>query len=162
MKFTVTVDVSDLYAEEEGESFSDGIKSAITHEVKMAVLADWRNKIGSDVDKEIIRAVEGLRDGFLAATIRTLMDEPGVKKSVYGSEMVSLKEYAKGVLERDFGERNIADVVGKVVRELGDKMSKEMKDRYDMLFASQLVAKMHENKMLRDDVASLLLSADAK
>lgn len=34
---------------------------------------------------------------------------------------------------------------------------KEMKERYDLLFASQLVAKMSETGLLKEDVAKLLL-----
>jgi hypothetical protein len=39
-----------------------------------------------------------------------------------------------------------------------DSISKELKERYDLLFASQIVSKLHENGMLKEDVAKLLLT----
>lgn len=45
----------------------------------------------------------------------------------------------------------------KLIKSLAKDFANEMKERYDLLFASQLVAKMSETGLLKEDVAKLLL-----
>ena len=161
MKINVTVDVSDMYAEEEGENFSESIKSAIKHEVTQAVLKDWREKIGAQFNNEIMIAIEQMRDGVLAATIQECISRDGVRENRYtpGGGMVSLKDYAMKALEAGFNDRNFMIRIENIVEARSKELAAEMKTRFDMLFASQLVAKMNQNNMLREDVAKLLLDA---
>lgn len=45
------------------------------------------------------------------------------------------------------------------IKELAKKFGDEMKQRYDLLFASQIVAKLDEHGLLKEDIAGLLLPA---
>ena len=70
-----------------------------------------------------------------------------------GREDITLTDYIK----RHFTSRNNYRNADEVISKEAEKFSKQMKDRYDLLFASQLVAKMSNAGMLKDDVAKILL-----
>ena len=161
MKINVTVDVSDMYAEKEGESFSESIKFAIKHEVTQAVLKDWREKIGAKFNDEVTSAIDQMRDGVLAATIQECISRDDVRedKWIPGGKRISLKDYAMRALENGFNDRNFMTRIESIVESRSKELAAEMKTRFDMLFASQLVAKMNQNNMLREDVAKMLLDA---
>lgn len=46
---------------------------------------------------------------------------------------------------------------GATLEATAKKIADEMKKRYDLEFANKLVQRLHENKMLKDDVATMLL-----
>jgi len=176
MKIHVDLDLSTMFASEFTEmrgsgydaevsadsSFLDAIKDSIRADVVAQVLAEWRKTCANEFQSEIKKAVETLKEGFLQATIQNLIAAPAVKKSAYGDEMVSLTEYTKECLAREFEQRKIGETVADVARKLGDQMGKQMRERFDMVFATQVVAKLHENKLLKDEAAAMLLGLPAQ
>ena len=173
MKINVTVDLSQMFASEfveisgsgceaelrDDSSFMEAIKYTIKSEVTQTVLKEWRKEIGDSFSAEIVAAVRTLQHGFMEATLQSLLIEPGVKKSYYGDEMVSLREYIKECIASDFEKRGIDAKIQTSVNTLADSMSKGLANRYDSAFATRIVEKLHERKMLKDDVAALLLAA---
>lgn len=173
MKIKVEIDLSQMFASEfmevhgsgyeaelvEDNSFLEAIKHSIRQDVVSQVLAEWRKSCAEGFGTEIRRAVEAMQDGFLSATLQALVEEktiPGNRFSMEG-EKVSIIDVMRTQLSRYFVDRNIDERLAKIARDHGEKMSAELKARYDMLFASQLVSKLNENGMLREDVAKLLL-----
>lgn len=154
---TVSVELDDLFSEEEGEGFSDILKDAIKRDTKNAVLELWKADVGSAFAQEVKSSVDELSKGFLKATIESLLDQPQVKKSYYSDEKVSLREYLKEVMVREFEQRAIDRRISEEIVTLGNKMSADLKNRYDAAFATSIVRKLSDNKMLNENVSALLL-----
>lgn len=157
MKINVTVDLSDFYSEDES-SFSEQIKSAIAYDVRQQVLADWKAKIGAEFNSAVIAEVEKQKEQFITSALNELVVNAKVKKRYSSNDMISISEWITEELERtQLSENKLRDFLNSQTTKTSDKISKELKNRYDMLFASQIVAKLHENGMLKEDVAKLLL-----
>jgi len=60
----------------------------------------------------------------------------------------------RGLLQANNGWNSIGEHVSRVGKQLGD----ELKKRYDVAFANQIVVRIHEQGLLKDDVAKLLLT----
>jgi len=158
MKIKVEVDLSEFYSEDDDVSFSQAIKQQIAHEVKMQVVADWKNKIGEEFNKAIVAEVEKQKQKLITDTFTELVVNSKVKKRYSSGEMCSISEWISDELERtQIGDGRLKDFLTAQTTKTSDSISKTLKDRYDMLFASQIVAKLHENGMLKEDVAKLLL-----
>ena len=160
MKINVTIDTSELYGEEDS-SFNEVIKHEIAREVKTQILKDWNEKIKAEFNQAVIEEIQSQKKEFITDTMNYLIVNAKVKKQ-YGSDtMISIADWIKDELERThLSQGSVKDYLDKQIKTTTDSISKALKERYDMLFASQIVSKLHENKMLKDDVARLLLKDD--
>lgn len=178
MKIRVELDLAEMFASEFTEtrgsgyeletvsdsSFLDAIKDSIRREVVQKVLSEWRKEIGDSFGKEIRETVEKMQGGFLAATLQDLVNEKSIPGSRYGmeGEKISIIDVMRNRLTQwDLGSKT-DDRLVRIAREQADKSHAELKARYDLLFASQLVTRMNESGMLREDVARLLLPPTAQ
>lgn len=175
MKFTVTVDLSDMYTSDfvdisgdgeirEDSNFSDAVKAEIRSSVIRDVLADWGKKGGRQFSEEIHSTVEKMQDGFLSALFMQVAESKEIASPRWGKdgEKVSIIDVIRGKMTEFYCERGVDERLTRIAREQAEKTAKELKDRYDLLFASHLVTKMNENGMLREDVAKTLLEAPKK
>lgn len=173
MKINVQLNLSEMFASDfmeirgsgydvelaQDNSFTEAIKFSIRQEVVSQVLAEWRKEIGDTFGKEVRKVVEDMQEGFLAATLHALVDEKNLPGNRYGmeGEKISIADVMRNRLAHFSVERNVDSILSKIAKDQADKSATELKARYDLLFASQLVTKMNANGMLREDVARLLL-----
>ncbi len=151
MKLNITVDLDDLWCDEE-ESITESVKCSIIQSTKQAIL----KLIKDDTEKQIQSQVKGL----VAKELTTQIDaqvtyclENLKVKGRFNDDDLSLHDYIKQQFTDNRGNHNMA----KTLADLATKFGKEMKDRYDLMFAAQIVAKMQENALLKDGVEDLLL-----
>ena len=178
MKIHVDLDLSTMFASEFTEirgigydaeisadsTFLEAIKHSIQADVVSQVLAEWRKTCANDFGAEIRKAVDAMKEGFIAATIQSLVDEKSIPGERWGAptgEKVSIIDVMRKQLASYQVERGTDERLAKIARELAEKSAAELKARYDLLFASQLVSKINEHGMLREDVARLLLPPTA-
>lgn len=159
MKINVTVDLSEFYSEEEDEiSFSQQIKDSIAYSVKNQVLNEWKVKIGEEFNKAVVAEVEKQKVQLISDTLNECIASAKVKKKYSTNEMVSISEWITEELKStQLSENNLKAYLDKFVKEATNRLGQEFKDRYDLLFASQIVSKLNEQGMLKEDVAKLLL-----
>jgi len=157
MKINVEVDLSSFYSEDDNASFTEQIKQHIAWDVKQQVLEDFKKKIGDEFSTQIKSQIEVAKKDLITNTLNNLISEQKIKK--YGDNMVSVSEYLNEEIRRIvLNEREIKDFLDKQVKNIRDVVMNDLKERYDLMFASQLISKMNDNGMLKDDVAKLLLS----
>ncbi len=159
MKVNVTVDLADFYSEEDGASFSSQIKDSIAYQVKQEVLKDWKIQIMDEFSKSVKAEIEQQKESFITSVLTELICESKVKPR-YGNkdELITIKEWMNDELERTtLSGSSLKDFLRKQTTATSNRISKELKDRYDLLFASQIVSKLNENGMLKEDVAKLIL-----
>lgn len=71
---------------------------------------------------------------------------------------MSVEQWIQENFQHDFDNRKLKDVVSQKCIEI----SNEIRDRYDLLFASTLVAKLNEQNLLKDGVFEALMSSEHK
>ena len=151
MKINVTIDLDDLWTDE------SSISEEISMEIKRKVLDEIWNKLKPAVEDQITRATKNEVEKMYCRKISTFIDEffeTGKLKSPKNSnEKMTLKEYILYQIQNNTGWNSANENIKKLAQKFGE----EMKNRYDLLFASQLVAKMNENGLLKEDVAKKLL-----
>ncbi|APZ82883.1 hypothetical protein [Flavobacterium phage FL-1] len=179
MKINVTVDLEDLYDEYADENGSGGnfnelilleinqrVKSEIWNEFRKSTLDEFKTKINNELSKgketELNRIITKV---FTEKKIKT---KDSSKNSP--EEMVTLFEYIEERITKDYFStgNNAEDILKNKFRDFessiekhisasAESLNSEIKKRYDLLFASQLVSKMNEAGLLKDNVANLLL-----
>jgi len=172
MKINVTVDLSEFYTEEEGQSFSEEIKNEISSRVKNQVWKDFQDKALDELKLLVNAEFAKSKELNISYVIAEIFSAEKLKKNQNSSEMVTVKEYITEKIKADyFSERQSAESVLKglvtgfenkfniELKQSSDAISKEIRERYDLLFASQIVTKLNEQGLLREDVAKILLGS---
>ena len=175
MKIHVTIDLAEMFTadhidtrgsgydmEVDGVSFQDAIKDAIKDDIVQQVLAEWRKECSAGFTKEILAVVSTMKDGYIAGVMESIAQEKLIDGGRWGnSEKISIYETIKAQLLSYFVQAGTDAKITKIAQDLAVAQAKEAKDRYDLLFASQLVAKMNDSGLLRADVAQLLFQPPA-
>lgn len=152
MKINVTVDLDDFWADE--ESLTHAIESNIKFQVLEEIDAKIKDKVDTHITRKVSEEIEKNMYRQMNSFIADFIKTGEVKSSHNSSKMVSIEEFIKEkfVYSSGWGSPD------ETIKKLAEKFSLEMKNRYDLLFASQLVAKMNESGLLKKDVAKILLA----
>jgi conjugal transfer/entry exclusion protein len=149
MKFTV--EVEDFYIEQGdlAEELKSQVKADVVRQMKDSLkkqVDDFMDRyIKSEINDQVKGRVQSTMDDFLAT---------GKIKEDYGNQEMTVEAYIAKALKARHADiqKAIADQVKKQVTEL--------QNRYDMLFATQLISKIKDSGFLKDDAAKLLLSTE--
>ena len=156
MKLTVNVDLEDFFQNED-ETLQESIVRAIETSVIRRLEKDFREKIKDDFYKKIIEKFLSEKDAKVKEIIEKAFDEEKVKKSYYSDDMVTYTEYVTEVLKRDLNSPDL----DRKIKAVSDKVSatafEEMKKRYDVYFAAQIIEKLVAAGMLAQGVAESIL-----
>jgi hypothetical protein len=174
MKINVTVDLEDFFSEDEN-SFNEQILNHIEWQVKTQVWNEFKT-IALDRFKEKINSeINESKEQEMDRIIHKIFTEKKIKvrEATKGNpepEMVTLFEYIEDKVNKDyFNANNTADSIlnrklhekqiqfEKMIEVASEKIGSEIKDRYDLLFASQIVSNLNKNGMLKEDIAKILL-----
>lgn len=146
MKFIIEVD--DFYLD--GEQLSEALTSHIKHYVVQEIDKSIKARVEEHITRKVKADVEERMYRFMNVTIEEIIQKEKIKD---GSKEMSLVEYIRNYFLNKSAYNN-ADAA---IKKAADQFGQEMKNRYDLLFASQLVAKLNDSGMLKEDVAKLLL-----
>ena len=162
MKLNIEIDLSDIYSEYDNEeSLNELIKQEITGRVKNEVLNKFKEESFTSFCQQLERKINHDKDLKVQEIINHLFEEKKCKKDYYNpNEIVTIKEYIENKIEKEYFQNtsNFESLIKKHIETFTSSYSKELKDRHDMLFASQIVLKMNEQGLLKDGVAQSLLS----
>lgn len=172
MKLNVTIDLSEIYGDGDGDS------------VKELILADLNREVGNSVRNIIYNQLENIKAQvknnaleIIANSIEKKIPEitgeligakffsPEYKIKKYNTEY-SVKEYVENVIDKkgDLAKESIENLISNENKKTTERLEKQAQvifndihKKYDLLFASQIVSKLGEKGMLKEDVAKLLL-----
>lgn len=151
MKFVIEVD--DFYLEE--GDLEGALKSHIITSCVHKITTDLKQKIEDGVTKEVKAQVEQTLYRKIASFVTDSIANDKIKGYYSNDPEVTLQEWVKKrFIETAREKAPIDDTVKKLAAAFGE----EMKKRYDLLFASQLVAKMKDSGFLKDEAVQLLLN----
>jgi len=145
----IEINVSDFYLCED-DNLESGLKDYIKKEVIRQIYASIDKKVEEHVTRRVKDEVEQKMSLYINKKITELVAS---EKIIKDSKEVLIEDYIKTVFQNSSGWNNPTDTIKKLAEQFG----KELKARYDLQFASHVVAKLNEQGMLKDDVAKMLL-----
>lgn len=150
----IVVELEEFWTDGEGESLAEDLKRSVTRQV----LSEIQKSIKEKVDAEITRTVKSYVEQTMYREINTaakqIIAEGKIKSRYNSNEMVTIEEYVRQWLAKD----SRWDAAYDTIEKIAGKLASDMKTRYDVQFANQIVLKLNENKMLAPNVAQILLS----
>ncbi|KZE77515.1 hypothetical protein AV926_14170 [Myroides marinus] len=162
MILKIEVDLNDIYTEYEDEvSITSLVKEEITSRIKKEAYEMFSKEAKEAFTNQVVRKIELDKDLVIKNTIKELFTNKKIFKNTYGGQLteMTLEEKITNELERNYNtESKFNDYFRKHFENCTTQISKELKERYDLLFASQIVAKLNEQGMLKEDVAKILLN----
>lgn len=152
MKFTI--ELSDFYLDEKND-LESALKDHIIKSCVQKISADLKSKIDECIINEIKKQVEvGLRTK-ISSFVSECIDNDKIKGRYTGDPEMTLKEWVKLQYTSTAKEKAPID---STIEKLAKQFGEELKKRYDLLFASQLVAKMKDSGFIKEEVIQLLLN----
>lgn len=149
----ITIDLEELFSELQD---SEGtIKEMLVKNIIGSCVYQISAAIKKQVEDQIQREVKNAIESSMLADIRKEVARiiPVAMISIGKQEEVTLEEYIRTLFSQKTGWNSPNDYIEKLSKQFGD----EMKKRYDMLFATQIVNKMAQNGLLKEGMETLLL-----
>lgn len=152
MIIELKIDISEFY-QNENSGFDEAFKSGVIREAVNQV----KKLLETKIDDQINRVVKEQVNKTYCAKISKLVSEQLKTRKLKGKYSndgeITLEKWIEEEFTRSSGWNSPKDHLDKLAK----KFSDEMKNRYDLLFASQIVAKLEGQGLLKEDVAKLLL-----
>lgn len=151
MKFTI--EVEDFYLEQ--DDLEAALKSHIITSCVNKITTELKAKIEDGVQKEVKAQVEQTLYRKIGSFVTEAIDNDKIKGRYTNDPEMTLQEWVKSQFTEKAREKAPVDAT---LEKLAVGFGNEMKKRYDLLFASQLVTKMKDSGFLKEEVANLLLN----
>ena len=156
MKINVTVDLEDFYQDED-ETLSESLIRAIECGVIDRLKREFKEKVQDDFYKQIIEKFLSEKEAKVKEIVRQLFDEEKVKKSYYSDTMITFAEYVTENLKKDLSTPNFDAKLKGISDKVSAAAFEDLKNRYDVYFAAQIIEKLSAAGMLAQGVAESIL-----
>ena len=143
------IDIEDFWLDDKDE-LEPELKNHIINTVVQAIWKKLENRVGTEMIQEIHKVVEVEFKGKLDAQFKRIIETQTIGGAEDGPK---LDEWLRNQFSNSTSWRDPEQTIKAFAKEFGD----EMKERYDMLFASQIVIKMSEQGLLKEGVAESLI-----
>lgn len=162
----ITIELDDLVNEfiEDANHGEYGIEDQfeLKSEIKRCIINQvTHNNFSSEIRNMRERAIEITKqriaekmDEIIEKHVDRIIKTDKVKFG-YSKEPVTLSEYIQKVYIDTSYNRKLK--LEDVAKDIANKQANEMKERYDLLFASQFVSKLDQLGLLKPDAAKILL-----
>ena len=150
----ITIDLEDFWMEENDQNLTEQIKQHIVYKTKCEVWDNIKNHVMETAGNMVKHTIEAELQLAIQDNIKQFMTNDKLKKRYSSNEEITMHEWIKEEISRASVDN------GKLKTFVADSAKEftiEMKNRYDLLFASQIVAKMNDNGLLKEDAAKLLI-----
>lgn len=111
----------------------------------------------TSIETEITNVVKEQIEETLREQIQVLVADVistgEIRVDSYSDNKIPIKDWIKKKFNGNCGYGSAENQIKELAKKFGD----EMKQRYDLLFASQIVAKLDEHGLLKEDIAKLLI-----
>lgn len=150
MKFII--EVEDFYLDEESQ-----LAPALTKHIIFDVVQQIEKSIKDRVEKQITMEVKARVEDSMYRLIQSYVSDTvangKMQSQKNAKEMILISEYVKETFERNTGWASPEEKIKGLAKQFGDAM----KQRFDLLFASSIVANLKDNGLLNADAAKMLL-----
>lgn len=145
----ITIDISNFYFEE--GDFQTEFKKYVINQALYEVNKKTQDLILNEITNLISKKIENTLTAEINSYIKELIIN---NETLIGKEQIPINDFIK----KQFIDNSGWSSPRSILEALAKKFGTEMKNRYDMEFASQIVMKMQENGLLKEGVAQMLLN----
>ena len=158
MKFEVTLKELE-FEDGNGGSFDIDLEGEIVASIKDEIYyklkKDILEKIGDEISKTVASKIKSSANDMIQ---ERLFEFSKTEKIIIGREKCTIKELVTKEFNKFSSWNNPTETIKSLVKILGE----ELKQRYDLLFASQLISKINDLGYLKPGVEKILLQNDNK
>lgn len=145
----ITVEVSEFYLDED-LNLEESLKNNVKNEVLKAIQKSIHDKVEDQITRQVKIQIEKKLLKTIDKEISANIDNGIIKQN--GKE-VKIVDYIKDLFQNSHGWNSPTDKIKLLSKQFGE----ELKARYDLTFASHIVARLNDNGMLKDGVAKLII-----
>jgi hypothetical protein len=164
--FTVTVNMQDVIDDIFETAENDGYGHYPSKDFKQALRDDIIYHIRTQLMQELRpAAMELMRDQgqaqvveFISGELRGIIHRK-MRAGEFRSHRGGFNSFDE-VIEKNLSTMNIESVIKRHIDKKAEEFAKELRARYDNVFAAKIVGKLKEQNMLAPDVAKLLLGGE--
>ncbi|WRQ13082.1 hypothetical protein [Vibrio phage vB_VpM-pA2SJ1] len=142
---------SDEYGFSPTMDFKTALRESIIYQVKKEMMSNIKAEALEDMRKQGQQQVQEFINGELKGIIHRKMLS-GEFRSTRGG----FKSFDE-VIEKHLSSMNVESVIKRHIDTKAEQFAKDMRARYDNIFAAKVVQSLNNQKMLSDDVAKILL-----
>ncbi|MDZ7658036.1 hypothetical protein [Fodinibius sp.] len=157
MKFNVEVEIDWIHSE---DSLDEGIQKKLKREVVKKI---W-DKIEDKVDEQVMKVAEERVNQHMDEKIQkeaSVLAKSGKfspsSRYYKGPEDPTIEEY----MRYQFSGKSKLNIE-EVLKDRAEKIAEKLKDKYDIHFAQQVILKMRDQNLLKDDVEGALFESKMK
>jgi len=151
MKLTVNIDLEEIFCEED-ETIKEAIKNDVVYQVQKSVREKLKEDLTRVADEAKKEVVDSFKDGHILEICKEVIADKGIKYS-YSSDKMPLDEY----LVKAFEDSRNYEGIFKHIDRVAENFSNKVKEKYDFKFAAQVVNKLSEQGLLKDDEIKKLI-----
>lgn len=130
------------------------IKKSIIYQTKHAVLDEIKQPLRDQMKGAVIDIINSTFSTIVETEVKKYISDNKFKPRGYSNEEFTITEFVATEFEDAVVNRNINDIVKKDA----ERAAKEIRNRYDLLFASSLVAKMNDQGLLKEGVFKAIMN----
>lgn len=112
-------------------------------------------QIENEITNSVKKQVEETLKEQIQVLVTDVISTGKIRVDSYSDNEIPIEDWIKKKFNGNCGYGSAENQIKELAKKFGD----EMKQRYDLLFASQIVAKLDEHGLLKEDIAGLLLPA---
>lgn len=161
MKFNIEIDIADIIDEARSEYFDyddfkkeiiSQVKSSIKYEVKESIYNSMKKDVLKDIENDLFSKLSEIADTVKNNIINDILNNESITPNPYSSRQVRAKDYIYSKITED-----TKNCVRKIVDETSVNICNQLREKYDMAFATSIVNNMRKQKLLDEKTAKLLL-----
>lgn len=163
MKFKIEIDLNEIINElfEDFNPEYDTIDLDIKSEVKKDIIFQTKREVLKEVKEPLKLEMQNrvkilVTDAFkdeVNNSVKEFVKNGKIKGRYSNDPDLSVQEW----IAKEFQDTSRYNTLSDLVKKKSEKLAKEIRDRYDHLFASQLITKMNEQGLLKDGVFNALM-----
>ena len=157
MKFTI--DIEDFWMDDESGGVAHELEKYITREVVSKIYKSIEKKLEDTIVVKIDSMVTAALYRKSTAFIKKFLERGMIKARVRNEHgnmedgEITIEDFIKSKFQNDSGWSSPNDRIEKLAKGFAE----DMKNRYDLLFATQIVSKLGEQNLLKDSVMKELV-----
>ena len=152
----IQIEIDDFYLDEESE-LEPALKRYVINEVVSKINKQIEDKVNDTITRQVKQQVE---KQLLTKTNKIIDEfiEKGKIKGDYSSDPeITVEQHIKNKFNNKNGWGNPSEQIAK----LAEKFGAELRNRYDLLFATQIVKKLDKEGLLKENIAKMLLETNS-
>lgn len=170
MKFKIEIDINDIMEglfedyHPDCDNFPEiDLKEEVMHEITRSTKNQVLEKYKGETESKIVERVKVLVDDKITKQIKKDVEDfvkNGKLKKYSTDEPKSVKEWINEKFTQE--SDSYSQTLRKVVASKAQEAVEELKSRYDLLFASQVITKLNDADMLKEGVFQALMASSNK